>query len=385
MIAAVSRCIFSLLALDSVVRTEAAVPRFIWSYWHNHSELPKSVLLATKSWAKYAPDFEVRLLSQETWQTYLDDEELHSKLAHLDSKKFADYLRVSVLARYGGVWMDATILLFEPLGTLIDEDARMSGVRYASNFEPYFIAAPAGSELMKSWRDELVKVLAMSKDEFERHLIQIRWAGIEPLNGGYKGCSYRYEFQEVLLHLLVRVVNNVISWSPWGSEYYIFPCGEQFWVHYLIVLVALNTALRADGLTGDADTWWRKRGIATQEATATVLAVANSQDFRDASTAEFLMTRRSAGVSFAETPGLKLRASERNFMEAWTHCEAGSLICRLQLQVGEEIFPSRNSSGFGLDGLQQQGTGKLPKPLCGDSCKPPTSFGFWDASLAMTA
>mmetsp|Transcript_17628 Transcript_17628/g.40805 ORF Transcript_17628/g.40805 Transcript_17628/m.40805 type:complete len:419 (+) Transcript_17628:120-1376(+) len=369
-------CIFGLSAV------EGAVPRFIWSYWHNHSALPKTVRLATKSWATYAPDFEVRLLSKETWSKYLDNAELDTKLAKLDSKKFADWLRVSVLARYGGVWMDATMLLFVPLETLIDQgpDIEMSGVRYANNFEPYFIAAREGSEIMQRWQVELVKVFAMSKDEFERHLIQMRAAGIAPLNGGYTGCSYRYRFQEVLLHLVVRIGNTLLRMSPWADDNYIFPCGEHFWVHYLIVLVALNTALQADGT--DTVAWWRSRGIAVQEALDTVLAVADSQNFQDNITAEFMMTHRSSGVVFSDTPALKLRASERNFIEQWDHCEEGSLICRLQMHIGDSVFRVRNATA-GIDGLVRHGgIGALPNPTCSTPGCGRVS-AQWDASLVL--
>jgi len=379
MIAAIWLCIVGLSALDGV----DAVPRFIWSYWHNHSSLPKTVRLATKSWATYAPDFEVRLLSQETWSTYVDSAELDTKLAKLDSKKFADWLRVTVLARYGGVWMDATMLLFEPLERLIDEGPgiEMSGVRYADNFEPYFIAVAEGSEIMQHWQVELVKVLAMSREEFERHLIQIRAAGIGPLNGGYTSCGYRYHFQEVLLHFVVRIGNALLRLSPWGDDNYIFPCGERFWVHYLIVLVALNTALQADGESSQTASWWRSRGIAVQEALDTVLAVANSQNFQDNTTAEFMMTHRSREVNFSDTPGLKLRASERNFIENWSYCEVGSLICRLQLLVGEDVFSVRNATDSGLDGpVARRGALSSPTcstPGCGRISAP------WDASLVL--
>ena len=42
--------------------------------------------------------------------------------------RFSDWLRLALLAKHGGVWLDATLLLTAPLQYLVNESATFSGV-----------------------------------------------------------------------------------------------------------------------------------------------------------------------------------------------------------------------------------------------------------------
>lgn len=42
--------------------------------------------------------------------------------------RFSDWLRLALLAKHGGVWLDATLLLTAPLQSLVNESATFSGV-----------------------------------------------------------------------------------------------------------------------------------------------------------------------------------------------------------------------------------------------------------------
>lgn len=96
--------------------------KVIWQYWGQGADapdLPEVVRLGFASVDHFAGDYQVIRLSDATIQDYLDlpsfvGEKMRSHKA-FNRTFFSDLLRVALLATYGGVWLDATILLTAPL------------------------------------------------------------------------------------------------------------------------------------------------------------------------------------------------------------------------------------------------------------------------------
>lgn len=91
--------------------------KVIWQYWGQgvkRDELPEVVRTCFDSVDKYAGDFEVIRLTDNTIRDYLDvPEEILQKVQSGEIRRvfFSDLLRVMLLATYGGIWLDATILM----------------------------------------------------------------------------------------------------------------------------------------------------------------------------------------------------------------------------------------------------------------------------------
>jgi hypothetical protein len=51
--------------------------------------------------------------------------------------RFSDWLRLALLAKHGGVWLDATLLLTAPLQYLVNESANFSGVHLEDDLWDY--------------------------------------------------------------------------------------------------------------------------------------------------------------------------------------------------------------------------------------------------------
>ena len=86
----------------------------IFTYW-NEVKHPHLVTRCLKSWAKHMPECEIHIYNTNTVPTDLDLPENWRDLSHAF---FTDILRLSLLSKYGGIWMDATILLNKPLRLL---------------------------------------------------------------------------------------------------------------------------------------------------------------------------------------------------------------------------------------------------------------------------
>lgn len=97
--------------------------KVIWQYWgqgvNNGANIPEVVRICFDSVDKYKEDYEVVRLSDETISEYIDlPPFVYEKLKYNDAFTrtfFSDLLRVALLTTYGGVWLDATILLTDRL------------------------------------------------------------------------------------------------------------------------------------------------------------------------------------------------------------------------------------------------------------------------------
>ena len=106
---------------------EDKAPKIIWQYWHQGAEnAPELIKACFKSVEKYMPCYEQKILSFETIKDYVDIPEKYYKL--LEQKKipiaiFSDILRLHLLEKYGGIWLDSTIYLTNELPReIIDSD-----------------------------------------------------------------------------------------------------------------------------------------------------------------------------------------------------------------------------------------------------------------------
>lgn len=102
--------------------------KIIWQYWATGFEdVPSVVRECLQSIEKYASEFQIVRLTDETVDDYLDIPAfLQEKRATMSAAHFADVLRLMLLRTYGGIWMDATILLTQPIPqAYVDNDLFM--------------------------------------------------------------------------------------------------------------------------------------------------------------------------------------------------------------------------------------------------------------------
>lgn len=85
------------------------LPKIIWRYWETGWDTIKWPLEEiTQSVAHYAADWEVRDLDKDSVTKYID---LPAKLWELPVQVRSDAIRIMLLSKYGGVWLDATVFL----------------------------------------------------------------------------------------------------------------------------------------------------------------------------------------------------------------------------------------------------------------------------------
>lgn len=149
--------------------SSSTIPRVIWSFWDG--EMPDLVKRCIQSWQHYNPSYLVIVLDKNSLSKYLNVDigslkfANHSPWAKSSAARFSDYVRLNLLARYGGIWMDATIICHKPLDWIYshprDELVGFYFDKFSASYplvESWFLACKKGSLFMKNWCDEFMSV-----------------------------------------------------------------------------------------------------------------------------------------------------------------------------------------------------------------------------------
>lgn len=93
--------------------------KIIWQLWLQGMDehMPPFIRSCFDSVSRYMPDYKIIRLTQETIGDYLDlPDFMYQKINHgFKIAHFSDLLRICLLYVYGGIWLDAKILLTGPI------------------------------------------------------------------------------------------------------------------------------------------------------------------------------------------------------------------------------------------------------------------------------
>lgn len=140
----------------------------IWSYWHD-SKKPISVKLAISSWIKYNPNMQICGLSKKTLRRYIDTETFPDGWENKSHQLQSDIIRVALLEKYGGFWLDSTIFLSKSLSNWYNQDMDIGGFcadyfttdKSKPIIESSFLFVPEKhSKIMKEWKKEFFYALS---------------------------------------------------------------------------------------------------------------------------------------------------------------------------------------------------------------------------------
>jgi hypothetical protein len=153
---------------DRIEKFESGIPKIIWSYWDNPETVPKTVKLCMESWKKQNPNYEIRMLNKVNFSEYvkIEDEILNNPNYNDIPAHFSDLVRIHALEKYGGVWVDSSMLMSKPLDSWLFEesDKEFYGFYFAGFtttkpvIENWFFACKQNSKFMKLWLQEYLNV-----------------------------------------------------------------------------------------------------------------------------------------------------------------------------------------------------------------------------------
>ena len=135
--------------------------KYVFTFWEPKDKIPAYVKLCMKTWQKHLPDYKIIVLDYENLNEWLGygyfDEYLYNTFLLAQQ---ADAIRVALLYKYGGIWLDAdTIITSDKINNIINHKAGTTLIDYHVGF----IAAKKGSIFLKKWLKEIKKRILLHK------------------------------------------------------------------------------------------------------------------------------------------------------------------------------------------------------------------------------
>nr|QPO25406.1 polyprotein [Hydrocotyle umbellata endornavirus] len=138
------------------------LPKLIWAYWHSR-EIPMLVWKMIMSWQRQMDDYSVILVTRETSNRYLENEIINCDDSNV--AQYSDIIRCALLAKYGGVYIDASSYMTKKIDKLVNwtvnsdhgifQFSIFDNKNLNKSYENWFIICCQGNKYMASLASEL--------------------------------------------------------------------------------------------------------------------------------------------------------------------------------------------------------------------------------------
>lgn len=161
------------------------VPKIIWSYWNDHN-IPKDVQLILDHRAQVLDSYKHIVLYEDTLADYIDEPPPANYDTLTSHANKTDWMRLTLLKKYGGCWMDASIIVNDAAGfDKLYEEAYRKQVELSAFYlenatyrgDPYtyiescFLIAPKGSQLIRKWQKEFCYAITIGFNQYRKQVI----------------------------------------------------------------------------------------------------------------------------------------------------------------------------------------------------------------------
>lgn len=141
------------------------IPKKVWTYWDSE-QLPYVVEKCIENWRKVLPDYTIVLLNKNNLRQHVSipDEIVNHPNFNDFPARFADLVRIYVLAEHGGVWMDASIMLNEHFDSwMFNGTADFYGYHIEIHngwpvIENWFFACTKHNDFVRLWKEEFLQL-----------------------------------------------------------------------------------------------------------------------------------------------------------------------------------------------------------------------------------
>jgi hypothetical protein len=135
--------------------TEKEKPKIFWTYWDN--DIPDTIKKCIATWTKHNSEYKTIILNRDNLHLYCDDD-IYSFPYSDNPQRRSDFVRLAVLSKHGGTWIDSSSIMTEPI-----QDQPYEYVGYYINgftedkqypvIENWFISCVKNCQFIKRWKD----------------------------------------------------------------------------------------------------------------------------------------------------------------------------------------------------------------------------------------
>lgn len=201
------------------------LPKIIWFLWFQGlKKAPYVVKKCLASWKIHNPEWKVIFLSEKSIKEYINLEEIMGENYQYASKQaLSDIIRINLLKKYGGVWVDSTCFCCKPLDSWLNNYMTTDFFAfYRPNIDKpissWFLVSYLDSQLTSKYCEETN--LYWSKNCFSNQKNKIA-----------KFCVKR----------ITRVIKNISYKLPGFFTFFLltkpFKVYPYFWFHYIFVSI----------------------------------------------------------------------------------------------------------------------------------------------------
>jgi hypothetical protein len=162
------------------------IPKIIWGYWDTPS-VPAEMMRFFDRRKKVLVGWEQRLLNKDNIYDYIDRATLPKNFGSLSAPHQADWIRLAILEKHGGCWMDAAIFVnkADALEELYKESIAAKSEMtafYSEHFakgkgpesyiENWFIMAPMHSKLITEWKKEFEHAIHIGFKDYKKEVFK---------------------------------------------------------------------------------------------------------------------------------------------------------------------------------------------------------------------
>jgi len=190
-------------------------PRTIWFLWlQGIEQAPFVVKKCYESWLLQNKNWEIILLDQTNLRNYT-----HLPTGDLTDQALSDVIRINLLARYGGIWVDATCFCNRPLDTWI-YDCMAQGF--------FAFERPGPDRIISSW------FIASHNDNYITETFR------DAVNAYWKANPKLVFYKKSRLPLLAKYLPK--EPQRWFNFFYtkILKVHPYFWFHFLFERIYLG-------------------------------------------------------------------------------------------------------------------------------------------------
>ncbi|ENX12105.1 hypothetical protein F895_03616 [Acinetobacter sp. CIP 64.2] len=166
-----------LIVLNPIVHN-AIIPKKIWMYWEG--SLSGFIEKCVEQVKKTNPHYEVNFLTPDTLKDFCNID--FDRFQHITPQQKADLIRLDLLYQYGGIWLDASIIVYESLDwiqSLVTKNQTNSFAYYRAKnttindfpvLENWLLASEEKNIFFKYWLEEFTKAIEVSPKNYLQQL-----------------------------------------------------------------------------------------------------------------------------------------------------------------------------------------------------------------------
>ena len=197
------------------------IPKIIFIYWHN-DEHPEIIKYNINKIKVMHSDYVVNVLNRDTVNNFVNIEKynfnFNDKLLNTNAY-FSDILRILLLSKYGGIWIDASFILWKKVDNIVKPDNKLVLIRNYNNdnginnkgYESWFIASIPNHSFIREIKKKIVSLNTYDKI---KHFIKYRSFNIK------KNVREEYHLiYHIMSYVQQKYPNSLINYIEYDSKF----------------------------------------------------------------------------------------------------------------------------------------------------------------------